>query len=144
MRLVVDASVAVKWIFPDPLVEPDADRAVALLRAVRDGAVEVLQPPHWLVEVMAVVTRVAPELRVPALTLLDALELAIDDEVSVLAQGAALAAELDHHLFDTLYHAVALEREATLITADVRYVRKARGKGQVRLLSAFSEMSQLE
>lgn len=136
---MIDASVAVKWIFPDPAVEPDADRAVAVLRAVRDGEAEVLQPPHWLVEVMAVVTRIAPELRVAALTLLDALELRVDNEVAIHARGATLAAELDHHLFDTLYHAVALEREATLVTADVRYVRKAQGKGQVLLLGAFPD-----
>lgn len=134
MRLVIDASVAVKWVFPDPLMEPDADRAVAVLRALRDALVDVLQPPHWLLEVMAVVARIAPDLGVPALTLLDALELDICDDVSVLGRDAALAAELDHHLFDTLYHAVALERETTLLTADARYARKARGKGRVLLL----------
>jgi len=134
LKLVIDASVAVKWIFPDLLVEPHADRAAAVLRAVRDGTVEVLQPLHWLVEVMAVVARIAPDIRIPALNLLDALELEICDDVSILGRGAALAAELDHHLFDTLYHAVALEREATLLTADARYARKARRTGRVWLL----------
>jgi hypothetical protein len=48
VRLVIDASVAVKWVFPDPAAEPDADRALALLRALRDGTLEAMQPPHWL------------------------------------------------------------------------------------------------
>jgi predicted nucleic acid-binding protein len=135
VRLVIDASVAVKWVFPDPAVEPDADRALAVLRAVRDETLEVIQPPHWLLEVMAVVARLAPDLCGPALGLLDALELNVCADVAVIARGAALAAALDHHLFDALYHAVALERNATLVTADACYARKARSHGRVLLLS---------
>lgn len=135
MRLVIDASVAVKWVFPDPAVEPDADRALAVLRAVREGTVEVIQPPHWLLEVLAVVARLAPDLCAPALGLLDALELSICADLAVIQRGAALAVSLDHHLFDTLYHALALERNATLVTADARYARKARSQGRVLLLS---------
>ena len=48
MKLVVDASVAVKWFLPDSPREPDTDLAAALLRAVGEGRVELLQPPHWL------------------------------------------------------------------------------------------------
>jgi predicted nucleic acid-binding protein len=45
-----------------------------------------------------------------------------------------MAIELRHHLFDTLYHAVALERGASLVTADDAYFRKAyRLGGIVRL-----------
>ena len=47
-------------------------------------------------------------------------------EVDVYRQAAAFAQELDHHLFETLYHAVAVETGAVLVTADERYWRKAR------------------
>jgi predicted nucleic acid-binding protein len=43
----------------------------------------------------------------------------------VLAHACTLAIDLGHHLFDTLYHAVALEADACLVTADDRYHRKA-------------------
>lgn len=44
-----------------------------------------------------------------------------------------------HHLFDTLYHAVALHTpNAVLITADARYHAKARLEGQISLLADFS------
>lgn len=44
-----------------------------------------------------------------------------------------------HHLFDTLYHAVALHTPgAVLITADARYYAKARLEGQISLLEDFS------
>jgi hypothetical protein len=34
-------------------------------------------------------------------------------------------------IFDTLYHALALERNALLVTANDRYLRKAEGLGKV-------------
>jgi predicted nucleic acid-binding protein len=82
-----------------------------------------------------VVARLSPDLCGPALRLLNALELDICADLDVFERGAALAVALDYHLFDTLYHAVALERDATLITADARYARKARAQGQILLLS---------
>ena len=137
MRLVVDASVAVKWVFPDPMIEPDADRAIVLLNGIRDGSVEVIQPPHWLFEVIAVVTRLNPTTSMEAIGLLEALELSVCDDGDTLRRAARLAGELQHHLFDTLYHAVALERDATLLTADQRYVRKARALGHIISLDEF-------
>jgi predicted nucleic acid-binding protein len=46
-------------------------------------------------------------------------------DAAVLAHACTLAIDLGHHLFDTLYHAVALEADACLVTADDRYHRKA-------------------
>ncbi len=131
MKLVVDASVAVKWFFPEPTIEPGADRAVKLLRAVQDKRIELLQPPHWLLEVTAVITRLRPQIALQAIDLLDALELSIANDLAVLKLASRLATELEHHLFDTLYHAVALERDATLVSADQRYVAKASRLGSV-------------
>ena len=137
MRAVIDASVAVKWVFPDPLVEPHADRALEVLDAVRRGRIDVIQPVHWLLETTAVVVRLNPDILERASGLLDALELRVCDEHSVLLRAARLAVDLDQHLFDTLYHAVALEREATLITADERYARKASPLGRLAFLGDF-------
>jgi predicted nucleic acid-binding protein len=47
-----------------------------------------------------------------------------------------LAVELGHHVFDTLYHAVALRSgTATLATADQRYFRKAARRGRIARLA---------
>jgi predicted nucleic acid-binding protein len=60
------------------------------------------------------------------------LELPISDDPLVLRRGVELATELKQHLFDTYYHAVALETsDAVLITADDRYLRAARDKGRI-------------
>jgi predicted nucleic acid-binding protein len=139
VRVVVDASVVVKWILPDSEHEAPTERALALLRGIRAGTVEPLQPPHWLAEVGAVVARLRPEIVESTLDLLDALELPVAADVAIYRRAARLAAELSHHLFDTLYHAVALERDALLITADSRYHRKALRLGAVMGLAGWSE-----
>jgi predicted nucleic acid-binding protein len=54
-------------------------------------------------------------------------------------RAIALACQLDHHLFDTLYHAVALTIPgAVLVTADRRYFAKAQHLGQITWLADFS------
>ena len=131
MRVAVDASVVVKWAIPDPMQEPDADRAVALLEGIRRGEVAAIQPPHWLVEVAAVVARLRPAIADRVVRLLDAMELPTDGTIDTLARAVELSESLDHHLFDTLYHATALRNEATLVTADEHYLRKARLLGSL-------------
>ena len=132
MRIAVDASVVAKWVLPSPAgEEPDAERAVELLRGIQRAELEPLQPPHWLAEVAAVVARLIPDQAERVLDLLDALELPVADGVPLYKRAASLAQTLDHHLFDTLYHAVALDSGGILVTADEHYWRKARELGAV-------------
>jgi len=132
MRVVVDASVAVKWILVEEDREPHRDRAIDMLQAIRAGRIEVVQPIHWLAEVAAVITRVAPQVSGDALALLHAMELPTLDELQVYVRACELAAGLDHHVFDTLYHAVALSLpDASLVTADERYARKGAKLGRL-------------
>ena len=131
MRLVVDASVAVKWVIRTPAIGTDTDRAVDVLSAAQHGVVDIVQPPHWLAEVAAVVARVRPEGSVEAIDLLDALDLSVVVDADIYKRASAIAARTGQHLFDTLYHAVALERNAILVTADERYLRKAKALGSV-------------
>jgi len=64
--------------------------------------------------------------------MLCALELPVADEPLVLPRACALAVELRQHVFDTYYHAVALETsDGVLITADEGYLRAARPKGRI-------------
>ena len=132
---VVDASVAVKWFFVMPENAGDDAKAQALLESAVAGSHRLIQPPHWHAEVAAVLARVQPERALDDVA--DLLQLAcVDVEASpaVLLRATELAATLRHHLFDTLYHAVALERHCTCLTADARYYRKARALGSLTLL----------
>ena len=137
MKLVIDASVAVKWFLPESSHEPDADRATALLRAIREGRVDPLQPPHWLAEVAAVITRLRPEIAAEAIDLLDAMELETTADAEVYKHASRLAKQLNQHLFDTLYHAVAIANDALLVTADARYLRRAARVGNIVALDEW-------
>ena len=137
--LVVDASVAIKWLLPDRAGEDDSDRALALLSAVRAGTVELIQPPHWLAEVAAVLARLSPDTVDDDVRDLYAMGLPVLDTPGMYLTACELARSLGHHLFDTLYHAVALEvKGASLVTADEHYHRKACARGSVILLESFS------
>jgi predicted nucleic acid-binding protein len=58
--------------------------------------------------------------------------------VTVLRRAADISIALNHHLFDALYHAVALQEGATLVTADTAYFGKAKDLGSVELLADFA------
>ena len=132
MTVVIDASVVIKWLLQDPEREAGTDKATHLMEVVIKGEQPVLQPTHWLAEVGAVLARESPSTAADDVTMLNALELPATDEPLVLRRGVELAIELKQHLFDTFYHAVALEHaDSVLITADERYLLAARAKGRI-------------
>jgi predicted nucleic acid-binding protein len=132
VTLVVDASVVVKWLLTDPLRETETTQAERLMAAVLEGREAILQPTHWLIEVAAVLARLSPTTALDDVAMLQALELPTDDGPAVLARACRLAIDLQQHLFDTLYHAVALESsEATLVTADARYLAAGSALGRI-------------
>jgi predicted nucleic acid-binding protein len=138
VRVVLDASVAVKWVIRDPGIEPNVDRAVALLRAIRARKIEAIEPPHWTIEILATIARMRPQRVAFVLGLLSALPLRETSGLSCHRRAAEIAITLNHHLFDTLYHAVALEEGATLVTADEVYFGKAQALGHIQRLADFS------
>ena len=145
MTFVLDASVIVKWLLQDPQRESESDAATRLVEAVVSGGESVLQPPHWLVEVGAVLARASPDTAAQDLLMLSALEFPAADDPRVLCRACEMAIELKQHLFDTLYHAVALEApDAVLITADERYFRAARSAGDIARLKDWEEYGRSE
>ena len=137
--VVLDASVIVKWIFADREEETHALQALQILQFIKESRVSVIQPPHWLAEVAAVIVRLAPDRARQSVSLLHALEFPLVAGIEVYQKACELSAALNQHLFDTLYHAVALtEPGAILVTADDRYYRKAFTSGRIVRLREFS------
>lgn len=137
MTVVLDASVILKWLLENPAREPDTDKASAVIESVIHGRVEILQPVHWLVEVAAVAARLTPQNALQDVDMLSAMELPTTDDPNVMRRAAVLAIETSQHLFDTLYHAVALEHDALLVTADDRYRESAGRYGNITALRNF-------
>lgn len=139
MRLVVDSRVALKWFLSERANEQNVAEALALARKVETGGGILFAPPHWIPEVVGVLARTNLKRVRPALAAFDELSPFVIARSSVLEKAAELSDHLRHHLFDTLYHAVAMEMEATLVTADDAYYDKAAPLGAIQRLADFRE-----
>jgi predicted nucleic acid-binding protein len=90
-------------------------------------------------EVCAVLVREAPQTAAANLSDLLAVEMHIDADDPVYERAMMLAVRHKHHLFDTLYHALALcTPGARLVTADEIYWRKAHAEGAIGRLADFT------
>jgi predicted nucleic acid-binding protein len=139
MILVVDASVAIKWFLHVRDDETHSQQALDILAGIAAETVDLIQPPHFIGEVAAVLAREKPNEALADLTDLINVEFRIAESSAIYATACELAIRLKHHLFDTLYHAVALHAPgAILITADETYHRKAQSIGCIRRLQDYS------
>lgn len=135
MIRVLDASVALKWFFRTGDEQAGARQALELLAAIDAGDIRMVQPPHFLAEMAAVLVRKCPEEWRPALDDLLQVEMETSRDESVYTVAAEVAQRTGTHLFDALYHATALQfPRAEFVTADRRYFSRAQHLGQVRLL----------
>ena len=133
--IVVDASVALKWVMP----EEDSSAARTLQQS------ELAAPDLWIIEVAnalwrrviqedlsqkeaarrLVWLRRAPVRQIPASDLIE--------------DAFRIATELKHPVYDCIYLAAALREDAKVVTADVRFTNAARAHpryaSHIRLLS---------
>jgi predicted nucleic acid-binding protein len=135
--IIVDASVAVKWV----VSESGSDQAAALLNQDRLGA-----PTLWLSEasnaLWAKVMRqqlTAEEARGQAAELADAPVVPIGLP-GLLPVAMRLALELQHPIYDCFYLSAAMQRDTHVVTADRRFFEKATGQpdlaDRVKLLNS--------
>lgn len=122
--LVVDASVALKW-----LVEEDGTDAAFELRSEELAApslirIEAANVLRTLVRRKAIEQAVAQSL----FGLLQSAPVTIyepDDELE--ARALAIALELDHPVYDCVYLALAEKTSATLVSADKKFIQTLAG-----------------
>jgi predicted nucleic acid-binding protein len=135
VRIVVDASVALKWV----LDEPESEAAAAL----RDH--ELIAPALWLAEAANALWRHA---RIGDISgdkaaaffseLLKAPVASLPIE-PYLERALELAMEIGHPVYDCIYLALALQHQTHVVTADRRFAAAASTPafaGGVRLLTA--------
>ena len=138
MNWVIDASVALKWFLRFRADEDHVPQAIALLEQTLSGAADAVQPPHFYAEMAAVLARVKPDTAGEDMADLLRLDFQVAEGPELYALAIDLSRRYGHHLFDTVYHALALlQPEATLVTADRRYFIKAQGQGRILLLEDF-------
>ncbi|MEG3147465.1 type II toxin-antitoxin system VapC family toxin [Sphingomonas sp. RT2P30] len=128
MAIVIDASMAIAWLFEDE--RSDAARDV-LRKIVDHGA---MAPSLWRLEVANVLRNAVRRKRCDedfvdrSLARLDLLPIAIDDETDRHAWGEtqALARELGLTSYDAAYLELALRKGLPLATCDAELAAAAR------------------
>jgi len=131
VTLVVDASVAVKWVLP----ESDSERAAAL----RENEPDLIAPVLLVAEVGNAVWKRA---RLGELTAQDAID-AVATAIGIIGalhplEGLAgrameIATMLDHPIYDCFYLALAERENIPLMTADRRLSAAAAGLASVKI-----------
>jgi predicted nucleic acid-binding protein len=124
MILIVDASVAAKWVLP----EPDSDRAAALRTSDNDFAA----PSLVIAELSNALWKSALRGDIESDQAATALDVASSHFAQLVPlkelarRATALAIELRHPIYDCFYLALAERERTTLISADARLLRAAK------------------
>ena len=125
MKKVLDSSVGFKWVVP----EADSDKAVRLRDDYRNGAVELLSPDVFPIEVAHALTRAERQGRISpaqgALALADVLALLpqLHDSLTLLPRAYEISSRMRVGVYDCLYVALAEREACEFVTADDRLVR---------------------
>ena len=124
-RLVVDASVAVKWLVTEDL----SDAATKLL----DASHTLIAPELMFVEAANALWAMGRRGDISQVDLDQALDVLILAPVEVPASlrdlipaAARLAADLAHPIYDCCYLALAVRMQARMVTADQRFLAAVR------------------
>lgn len=122
MKVVIDTSVAIKWLVP----EEDAHLAIPL----RSPKLVRLAPDFLLIEVLNVLWKKARQSQIPTDVLreiaagIDRLPLQVRTADLLRKQALEIAVALNITVYDALFVALADSEDATLVTADLRLLRR--------------------
>jgi predicted nucleic acid-binding protein len=124
MRLVLDASVAIKWVLP----EPDSPKALGLLDDFKNKVHELLAPTTFAVEVAHALTRAerkgilqAGE-AVTSLARVFAYPPDLEPFLPLLPRAVEISSQTRTSVYDCLYVALAEQEQCNMITADQKLV----------------------
>ena len=134
---ITDASVILKWVFNTPK-EADSDAALILLNRWVNGECELVLPSLWLYEVGNIIGRNIPDKAAEFMKMLIEYRINEAPVTTFIAQRTlSIMTDCRVKFYDAVYHAIALERKGTLVTADAAYLKKAGKLGNAVLLADF-------
>ncbi|QFU10375.1 tRNA(fMet)-specific endonuclease VapC [Rhodobacteraceae bacterium THAF1] len=138
-RIVVDASVALKWI-----IEEDGSAEAARLRSCNMAAPALLR-----IETANVLRTLAAKGAIDSASAADLFALLQDAPVTIVdaddaleARALELAVRLGHPVYDCVYLALAERTDRTLITADKRFLRALAGSAPVASALNLTDLQQ--
>ncbi len=130
MKLILDASIALKWV----LAEPDSSEALQVRRGFLNGQHDLIAPDLFPYEIAYALTKAE---RRRAITVGRAEELAakvfasmpeLYPAVDLLFRAIAISSEIRIGLYDCLYLALAEQEGVPILTGDMRLVFAARDR----------------
>lgn len=138
MIVVPDASVILKWVL-EREDDPGHAQAIKLQEALLAEEVEIRVPTLWRYEVGNVLglkkARMATELMGALLAYeFDEVPLRTEYALDVLKHMEEVSGVT---FYDAAYHVLALRTKGLYLTADTAYVKRAKRKGHISLLSEW-------
>lgn len=121
--LVIDASVAIKWV----VEEDGTEFALALRQQAR-----LLAPDLLVAECANILWKkvqrkeLSPDEALLAARLIQSADMELIPSRALMEAATRLAIELDHPAYDCLYLALAIEKACRFVTADQRLVSRIR------------------
>ena len=142
--IIVDANIAVKVLHD----EPDSEQAKEFFKSCAEENARLLVPEHFIYELVNVCQRVGVEVE-RVLEFYDALNNSILTPVTPQKSVWLLAEKIakDGHpqsgfpsIYDSIYHALAIEVGGVFTTADKRHHSKTQRYGSILLLEEWSSL----
>ena len=131
LRVVLDASVLLKWVLP-PANEAHVEQALAVQQAIANEEINGCVPTLWFYEVANTLARQLPR---SAPLLLDQLRAFDLDEIGMDAElqriGLMLVRDYGVTFYDASYHAIAIAHGGVFVTSDARHIERTRAAGHV-------------
>lgn len=140
--VVVDVSVAAKWVLPQPN-EPFANEANELLQRYIDGQIRVLVPDLFWTELGNVLWKWARAGRCSAFVAATAMKSMCDRDFTIIPsfelieQALDIAITFEQTVYDALYVALAVVSKTDLVTADDKLVRALAPHFPVKTIATF-------
>ena len=137
---VLDSSVAFKWVVP----EIHTDKALLLRDDFRNGAIQLLSPDIFPLEVLHALTKAERQKRINP-TEASTFWLDIMTTCPILSaylplapRACAIATKAKMGIYDCLYVALAEQEKCKLVTADDKLVKNLQGQfAFIRALASF-------
>ena len=137
-RLVVDASVVVKWYTQ----EDQRDQALDLRQAHMDGELYLLAPTLLIYEVANALhynRSLTPEDQEHAATALFLIGIEyVSPTQEQMMRASQLAYRYDTTIYDAVYLSLAIQQDTALVTADSRLAEKAQETGKITDLASLA------
>jgi predicted nucleic acid-binding protein len=141
VTVVLDASVAAKWLLP----EPDSDKALVVLSAWNQGLLALIAPDLVSIEIANTLWKAAARglidsgCAVDLFTRFEALRLPLVPTADLVRGALDFSFLFKHPLYDCIYATLAVRERCDLLTADERLFHALRPAiTAVRLLKNWS------